>query len=463
MSVVSDLVSPASFYVHAHRLIWQAACDLVLERKPVDPVTVAAILNDRCDTEEDYGGLDYLQALAMCVPSASNARRYAEIVAEKAAERALIAGMDESAKIAWDSATPLPERIERISGVIQQVERQRKSPSSRRVPLLKLGELQGVAANVSWLVKHVVPAESIGIMFGGSGTFKSFVALDFALHVCHGLPWLGRKTRKGAVIYIAAEGGAGLWPRIDAWHRARGLDWADAPLYVVPSAIDLGADAWRVVDAAQLAGVAPVAVIVDTLSQTFAGEENSANEVASYLRELGARFRALWQCVVLVLHHSGHQATERPRGTSAIRANVDFMLGVFRDADEMLATMTCEKQKDGDRFDDVAFSLSRHVLGHDEDGDELASLVASRVRDGEEMAEIVRDQTAKGRKGYTATLIELSTDGLTERELRSKFYEACDLASADSKSKAYRRASQWAFKAGVIGIVNGRVQVFKSL
>ena len=56
-------------------------------------------------------------------------------------------------------------------------------------------------------------------------------------------------------------------------------------------------------------------VVVDTLSQTYSGEENSANEMAAYLREIGLRFRQLWQCAVLLIHHSGHQATERPCGS----------------------------------------------------------------------------------------------------------------------------------------------------
>ena len=60
---------------------------------------------------------------------------------------------------------------------------------------------------------------------------------------------------------------------------------------------------------------------VDTLSQTFSGEENSAAEMSTYLRELGLWFRESWRCAVLVIHHSGHVATDRPRGSSAIRAN----------------------------------------------------------------------------------------------------------------------------------------------
>lgn len=255
------------------------------------------------------------------------------------------------------------------------------SGAGKGPPLLTLDQLREQAKSVTWLVKHVVPSESLGVMFGGSGTFKSFIAIDLALHVAHGMPWLGRKTKRGPVLILAAEGGAGLWRRIVAWHRKRGLKWADAPVFVVPVALDLTQDASRVVEAAADLGVVPSLVVVDTLSQTFSGEENSANEVAAYLRELGTWFREAWKSAVVVVHHTGHQATERPRGSSAIRANVDFLYGVFRDEKEMLATMECVKQKDGELIDPVSFALDVCELAVDEDGDKVTSLAARAMTD----------------------------------------------------------------------------------
>lgn len=57
--------------------------------------------------------LPYLVALEHSVPSAVNARRHAEIVAEKAAQRALIAAADESLSIALEAA-PVTEKTDRI-------------------------------------------------------------------------------------------------------------------------------------------------------------------------------------------------------------------------------------------------------------------------------------------------------------------------------------------------------------
>lgn len=462
MALVVDSITAASFYSAAHRLIFSAIESLLSERKPADIITVFEALRAQGIADDDFGGLAYIHQVDQCVPSSRNARRYAEIVADRAVERALIAGLDQAATIAWQSSEPLQDRMERITALLVGVEQQRKSPGSRRVPLLSLEALRDASQAVRWMVKGAIPAESVGMLYGGSGTFKSFIALDAALHIAHGLPWMGRKSVQGPVIYIAAEGGAGLWPRIDAWHRQRGLNWRDAPLHVVPAAIDLGTDAWRVVDAAQMLGVVPALVVVDTLSQTYSGEENSAQEMAGYLRELGTRFRALWHCAVLLIHHSGHQATERPRGSSAIRANLDFMLGVFRDEKEMLATLSCQKMKDGQNFEDATFSLAVAELGRDEDGDRVTSLVARHLSTAEDVSTAMESEGKAGRGGKNQLLLTLLQNGGKESDLRKAFYDQCGMDNADHRRQAYFRAMKWAKEKGFAEVSEGYVLVTKA-
>jgi hypothetical protein len=226
---------------------------------------------------------------------------------------------------------------------------------------------------------------------------------------------------------------------------------------VVPAALDLKADAWRVVDAAQLLGVQPVMVVVDTLSQTYAGEENSANEMAAYLRELGARFRALWGCAVALVHHSGHSATDRPRGSSAIRANLDFLLGVWRDEAEMLATVSCIKQKDGELFRDAKFALTVEQLGVDEDNDPVTSLVARHLGTQEQVQEAQQAEAQAGRSGRSQTFMGLVQNGGEERHLRQAFYEAIGVSDPEVRKKAYYRARKAAIDERLIEIAQGYV------
>lgn len=456
LGLVGDLVDAPSFYTVAHRQIFQALADLLKQRLPADIVTVFEFLERASVPADTYGGLAYLNSLMQAAPTARNARRYAELVADLAADRALLAGIAEMEAIGWRSSEPLADRMEMIASILARVEQQRKGPG-RRVPVLKLDALREASAAVRWTVKHVVPADSVGMLFGGTGTFKSFIALDLALHVAHGQPWMGRQTVKGQVLYIAAEGGAGLWGRIDAWHRVRNMQWQAAPLFVVPQAVDLSVDAWRVVDAAQSIGANPALVVVDTLSQTYSGEENSANEMAAYLREIGLRFRALWGCAVVLVHHTGHQATERPRGTSAIRANLDFLLGVFRDETEMLATMTAVKQKDGELMKDAVFSLGSVALGNDADGDLVTSLSAWHLSSQEHIDRAREKEAESGRMGRQHQFLKLLDTCTEERSLRRAFNELLEGIDAESKRKAYQRTKAAAIKAGHMDVVDGVV------
>ncbi len=320
----------------------------------------------------------------------------------------------------------------------------------QRTRILTLPQLDEASKLVSWSIKHILPADSIGVMFGAPGTFKSFIALDMALHIAHGLKWLGKKTKQGSVIYIAAEGGTGLMKRIRAWHQARGLKWDGVPFYVLPAAVMLSTKSAEVVEEAKAIGVTPALVVVDTKSQTDEGDENSSTDTARYFRELGLWFRATWACAVLVVHHSGHNATERPRGSSAIVGNVDFMFGVFRDQKEMLATMVCERQKDGELFEDQPFSLQSELLGQDEDGDKITSLVARHINNAQELLAAHEREVAAGRGGRYQLFCGLLQDGIGERDLRKAFYDVLPPAmDIDAKKKAFYDQRAKALSSGV--------------
>lgn len=455
---VSDVVSAADLYRHEHRLIFGVIEEMATAGQPIDIITVFEQLQALGKAQE-VGGLAALNALANCVPSANNIARYAQIVAERATLRALIAATDNMATAAFNpQGRSVTEVLDDAREALGRVEARSKG-QGRHIPMMRLDDLRAQSDSVRWLVKHVLPAEAVGMMFGGSGTFKSFIALDAALHVAHGLAWMGRRTTKGPVLYIAAEGGAGLWARVDAWHRARNLRYSDIDFRVVPAAVNLGQDAWRVVDAAQLLGLTPALVVVDTLSQTYAGEENSAQEMAAYLRELGTRFRDLWRCAVLLIHHSGHNATERPRGSSAIRANLDYMLAVFRDEKELLATVACAKQKDGDTFPDASFQMRVIDLGVDAEGDRITSLVARHLSTQDEVEQAQQTEQQAGRGGKRSLLLSLAQNGMKYDSLRKAFYEDCGLTSPDAQRQAFHRALNAAKKSGALEVAEGYILI----
>ncbi|PIS64581.1 replicative DNA helicase [Corynebacterium striatum] len=88
MEVIEEL-EPDDFYYPAHALIYQAMVDLYAAGTDIDAVIVASRL-DRYNNLERVGGAPYLHTLLATVPTAANARYYAEIVAEKAVLRKLV-------------------------------------------------------------------------------------------------------------------------------------------------------------------------------------------------------------------------------------------------------------------------------------------------------------------------------------------------------------------------------------
>ena len=117
----ASLLTGGEFYSEQHRTIYAAICGLVSAGKPADIITVFEALQ-RAGKAESSGGLSYLNSLAQSVPSASNIRRYADIVRERAAKRTLIATADQALTLAreegdWGATV---DRITTMFGELQR-------------------------------------------------------------------------------------------------------------------------------------------------------------------------------------------------------------------------------------------------------------------------------------------------------------------------------------------------------
>lgn len=86
---LQDMLRVEDFYRFEHQLVWGAVQAVVAARQRPDVVEVFERLS-AAGRAEDCGGLKYLHDLSMCVPSAVNAARYAELVRGHARRRALI-------------------------------------------------------------------------------------------------------------------------------------------------------------------------------------------------------------------------------------------------------------------------------------------------------------------------------------------------------------------------------------
>lgn len=129
--LADDSLKAESFYSATHGLIWTAIAALLAANRPADAITVADALG--ADAEV-CGGAQYLQSLAMSVPSTANVRRYAEIVSEKAQRRALLAAGDQVQALAREPGEP-SALLDRAQSLLTALQRQESR--SRPVNLLE--------------------------------------------------------------------------------------------------------------------------------------------------------------------------------------------------------------------------------------------------------------------------------------------------------------------------------------
>ena len=118
---VADLLSEGVFYRYEHRQVYLAIQALINASRPADVITVYEHLQSIGKAEE-VGGLGYLNSLAQYVPSASNIRRYAEIVRERAILRKLVTASDEIATNAFNTqGKPVPQILDEAEQKIFQI------------------------------------------------------------------------------------------------------------------------------------------------------------------------------------------------------------------------------------------------------------------------------------------------------------------------------------------------------
>jgi RecA-family ATPase len=146
----------------------------------------------------------------------------------------------------------------------------------RTSPRFTLTPFSGITLDttrINYLIKGLLPRTGLVVIWGPPKCGKSFWALDLAMHVALGSPYRGRRTRQGAVIYLALEGAEGFKARAEAIRNHYRV--SDAPFYLMTVRIDLVRDyAQLVADIRkQLGAVIPAAVFIDTLNRSLIGSE----------------------------------------------------------------------------------------------------------------------------------------------------------------------------------------------
>ena len=371
----ADLLTESDFYRHEHRLVFAAVASLVQHSKPADVITVFERLQSM-GQDSDVGGMAYLNALALSVPSAANMRRYAEIVRERAILRKLIAASDEIATAAFNpGGRTVPQVLDdaenKILKIGEEGSRQRQGFQSIDKLVLTLldrvnelhdngaEDVTGVRTGYFDLDKLTAGLQKgdLLVLAARPSMGKTAFALNIAEHVAvkEELPVLVFSMEMGASqLALRLVGSLG---RINQQHlrtgKLEGDEWgrlAEAVERLGKSQIfidetpalsvaELRARARRM--ARQFGGTMGLIVIdyLQLMSGNGGSEENRATELGEISRGLKALAKEL-QCPVMALSQLNRsvetRTDKRPmmsdlRESGAIEQDADVIMFIYRD------------------------------------------------------------------------------------------------------------------------------------
>ena len=217
------------------------------------------------------------------------------------------------------------------------------------------------------LVEGVLTAGDGSVLYGDSNSGKTFLMIDMACAVARGVPWMGKRTEPGLVVYLAAESPASVRSRLQAYQKHHG---AKVPNFaIVQSPIDLfdgDADTDKVIQVVrqleQQRGQKARLIIGDTLARLSAGaNENAGQDMGLVVRRFD-RIRTECKAHFCLIHHSGKSAAAGARGWSGVRAAVDTEIEISDSPTGRCFEIT--KQRDlGTKGERIGFRLDPVALG----------------------------------------------------------------------------------------------------
>ncbi|HEY0860697.1 MAG TPA: AAA family ATPase [Pseudoxanthomonas sp.] len=231
-----------------------------------------------------------------------------------------------------------------------------------------------------WLVSKLLPEDCTAVLYGPSGTMKSFVMIDLALSIAHGVPWQGKTTKQRTVFYLAGEGEQGFAKRLAAWSDVHELEapatfaFRQIPRIQDTRELESLVEAIRAIEAER--GQAGL-IIIDTLFTALdGGDENSGKDMGQVISAM-KRLRTEFGAAVVTVHHTG-KVGETARGHSSLPSGMDVMFYAKPGPSPLTVEITNPKQKDGAEHAPILLQAQVRMLPiRGEDGELETSLVLS--------------------------------------------------------------------------------------
>jgi hypothetical protein len=199
-----------------------------------------------------------------------------------------------------------------------------------------------------------------------------------AWRIAQGERAFGRRVRRAAVLYVAAEDGTGMQMRVSALRETYG---EASGFFLVPDAPDLmdptGTDLAELVRVARerRAGL----IVLDTLARAFPGlRENEAEDMDRVVRACRGLTNETGAAVMLIHHPAKAEGSETSRGHGRLDGDADLTLFVAKGGEgERIVKMG--KNRNGASEARFTFGIRTVALGIDPDGDPITAPVAEEL------------------------------------------------------------------------------------
>lgn len=304
------------------------------------------------------------------------------------------------------------------------------------------------------IVEGVLTDGDGSILYGDSNSGKTFFVIDMACAVARGVPWMGKQTEQGLVVYVAAESPASVRNRVQAYQRHHGVTVPNFAIIQSPiSLFDGDADTNKLIQLVkkveQQKGQKARLIIGDTLARLSAGANENAGQDMGLVVQRFDRIRTECKAHFLLIHHSGKNAAAGARGWSGVRAAVDTEIEVTDSPSGRCCEIT--KQRDlATKGARIGFQLEVIEMGVNKWGLPVTScvVVPDDVPD-KRIDKRSKPRTEAQKQGITSYHIAAEEHGrlnengefigLHLEAWRPKFYEISTADNQSAKNRAFQR------------------------
>lgn len=198
-----------------------------------------------------------------------------------------------------------------------------------------------------WMLDKMIPARSIGMVYGASNSGKTHLVCDLVLNLVGGhTEWMDRALEPGPVVMFSESIGH-IKARLMAYRNHKGSAMQNR-LHLHPT---MGIDPSEIQDMAtwiEILPERPKMVVFDTFATAFSVEENDNQSISALIKKLESMILPAIDpngCILIVHHTSKASDGRSARGASALVGNIDWTINVSWDKDLERTMAAWEKDR----------------------------------------------------------------------------------------------------------------------